>query len=112
MSLTLPRFAIINTFDAPCLKMVCELVGGKYYYMARAYDPRLKSFDGMLPDRPTSMEDFGFDVLVVRAEAYFSKVRPSTATYEDGKPRVWQDQYKTEFTHKLVKLRRKSEATR
>ena len=74
--------------------------------MARAMDPHLKAYDGMNPSRPTPIEDFGFDVEISGVEAVFSRVRPSIATYEDGKPRQWQDRvYPSQFTLPLVDQR-------
>ncbi len=99
-----PRFAIVNTCDAPDRRHVAEWIGGiGYCYMARSEDPHLKLFDGMLPTRPTSIEDFGFDPVLDRGDVLFARVRASVATYEDGAPRQWQDRRSGEqFTLPLV----------
>lgn len=90
--MTPPRFAIVNTTDAPSRTNVAEWVEGiGYCYMDRSVKPNLKDFDGMMPMRPTPIEDFGFAVLVRDGEAYFVRARESVATYEDGKMRHWQD---------------------
>jgi hypothetical protein len=92
---TPPRFAIINTTDAPCRLMVCEWVTGYgYCYMARSIEKHghLKDYDGMRPSlETTSMEDFGFAVNVGEKSVVFTRVKPSMATYSDGMPRDWQD---------------------
>lgn len=86
------RFVIVNDCDSPSLSNVAEFVPGiGYCYMTRHTSPQLKDFDGMEPRKPTDLRDFGFDVEVGTAEVVFTRVRPSVATYEDGKPRSWQD---------------------
>jgi hypothetical protein len=104
-----PRFAIINTCDAPCRRHVCQWIDGLgYCYMARELEPHLKRYDGMKPSMPTPIEAFGFSVESSHREARFIRVGPSTATYEDGKPRKWQDAAFDEiFTLPLVKLKRR-----
>lgn len=106
-----PRFAIVNTVDGPCRKLVAEWVDRVgYCYMARTEYPYLKKFDGMRPERPTSIEDFGFAVLIRGNEATFTLALESVATYEDGLPRQWQRPRST-FTLPLVgKIRRKKPA--
>jgi hypothetical protein len=47
----------------------------------------------MKPAEPTPIEDFGFDVVVGKKEATFVPARESTAVYEDGKPRKWQERF-------------------
>lgn len=87
-----PRFAIMNTCDAPQRRMVCEWIPKVgYCYMRRSVEPHLKDFDGMMPSRPTAIESFGFVSDVCGTEVVFRRVGPSTATYEDGTPRYWQD---------------------
>ncbi len=87
-----PRFVIVNTYDAPCRRRVCEWVEGVgYCYCARSLEPHLKEFDGMMPRDPTPIEAFGFTVAIRGSEAMFDRTGESTAVYEDGKPRNWQD---------------------
>ena len=103
----MPRFAIINTCDGPYKRMVCEWVEGfGYCYMNRLIDKSLKRFDGMTPKRPTSMEDFGFSVIVGEKVAAFCQTAASSATYEDGQPRRWHDN-STNFILPLVTLKRR-----
>ena len=87
------RFVIVNTCDSPSRRNVAELVEGVgYCYMAREQEPYLKQFDGMNPSRPTPITDFGFTVdQIADGQVYFRRVSKSMATYEDGKPRMWQD---------------------
>jgi hypothetical protein len=109
------RFVIINTCDAPIRDNVAEWIAGVgYCYMARGKRPLLKLFDGMDPSRPTNIEDFGFQVSVVGAFAKFVRVSESRATYEDGKPRRWQEKLGEEsFTLPLVSgVRKKAKRKR
>lgn len=100
-----PRFAIINTCDAPCRRMVCQYVPKiGYCYNARSLEPHLKNYYGMEPGNPTSLEDFGFDILVVGELAVFTRNRECIATYEDGKHRPWQDRnHDEQFSVLLVR---------
>lgn len=109
MSKPKPKYAIINTTDAPCFYHVAELVDGKYYYMARKDRPHLRQFDGMTPERPTSMGEFGFAVLHRTGRVYFRKIADSIATYEDGVPRRWPGTDET-FDWPSVVVRRKRKA--
>jgi len=91
------RFVIVNTYDAPIRKHIAEWVDGiGYCYMSRTSLAYLKKFDGMTPTAPTRIEDFGFDVVVGETEATFVPVRESTAVYEDGKPRKWQERFSSQ----------------
>lgn len=87
-----PRFAIINTTDQPSRRMLCEFIPGiGYCYMSRHEFPYLKEYDGMGASRPTAIETFGFSAEVGRAEVVFTRTGESTATYEDGEHRSWQE---------------------
>ena len=101
-----PRFAIVNTLDGPCRNMICEWVNGiGYCYMRRSVAVHLKCYDGMKPTRPTSIEDFGFEILVdeFAREAHFIRRGRSVATYEDGSHLDWQDtSFVDDFTLPLV----------
>lgn len=90
------KYVIINTIDAPKRRLVCEMVGGKYYYMARAFDANLKHFDAMEAAHypPTPMQFFGFSVIEREFQTDFVRVEPintSRAQYSDGQQRTWQD---------------------
>lgn len=108
-----PRFVIVNTCDAPCWYHVAEWIEGiGYCYMARSLPKwkHLKTFDGMHPSRPTDVQDFGLAIQVHNGQAVFVIVGESSATYEDGKPRRWQDDAIT-FTLPLVTgIRKKRKA--
>lgn len=84
----MPRFAIVNEIDRPYPRLVAEKVNGKYYYMNRATDKYLKSYE-MQPDNPTNIKDFGFEITDNGDTVIFTKVRPSIATYYDGRIREW-----------------------
>lgn len=85
------QYAILNTIDRPDRRMVVEIIEGKAYYMSRAEEPRMKSYDGMTP-RPdtTSLEDFGFTIVELGGKIRCVKTRPSVARYSDGGVREWQ----------------------
>lgn len=90
-----PKYAIVNSTDCPKKDLVAEWVPGVgYCYMARAFHPYKKQYDGMDPARPTAIEDFGFTILEREYQTDFYKTNgPTVATYGDGKPRVWQDHH-------------------
>ena len=85
-----PKYAIVNDIDSPAPNHIAQLVGGRYYYMSRKSDPRMKEFDGMNPSSPTAIEDFGFAILERGPTVTFSLIRDSIAIYPDRKPRRWQ----------------------
>ena len=84
----LPKYVIINEFDAPAPQMVCQWVPNVGY----CYLDRSKArFDGMDGRRATDIGAFGFSwVEYGKGMVRFSQTRPVTATYEDGAPRRWQ----------------------
>lgn len=89
-----PKYAIINTTDAPKKDLIVEYINSVgYCYMARKYMPYKMAFDGMSARRPTAIEDFGFTVIEREYQTDFERHGPSIATYEDGKIRDWQDIY-------------------
>lgn len=85
------QYAILNTVDRPDRRMVVEIIEGKAYYMSRAEEPRMKSYDGMTlrPDT-TSLEDFGFTIVDLGRKIRCVKTGPGVAKYRDGEPRKWQ----------------------
>lgn len=104
---TFPKYAIIDTCDAPCRRLICEYVNGRYFYMKREAIPRLLDFDGMRPYRPTGVEKFGFSIVERDGgQVEFTLTGESTATYEDGKHRKWQEQYREPFTLPCVDLKK------
>lgn len=84
------KYAIVNDMDCPKPRLVTQIIDGKCYYMMRAVEDSLKQYDGMQPDRPTFLEDFGFKIIERQYQVDFIKVRESKATYKDGKIRHWQ----------------------
>lgn len=91
--MTNKKYAIVNTIDCPQPRLVTQVIDGKHYYMMRSVkgEEYLKQYDGMTPDRPTFLEDFGFKIDEKGSYVWFEQTEPSKATYEDGKPREWQD---------------------
>jgi hypothetical protein len=86
------KYAIVNTVELPCRRLVTESVNGKFYYMARAEEKNLKAYDGMTPINPTFLEDFGFTIQEVPETnlIHFRQTGPSCAKYADGRLRQWQ----------------------
>ena len=86
------KYAIVNDVDQPYRRLVTEIIDGKHFYMTREEEPQLKQYDGMTPERPAFLEDFGFVIKEVEGtnRIRFTKVNPSIVTYKDGKPRQWQ----------------------
>ncbi len=88
------RFAIVNECDRPEPRLVAQQIAGKFYYMSRFTEERMKSFDGMEPLSPTYLEAFGFECFPnsdVKNAIDFARLHPSKATYRhDGSIRLWQ----------------------
>lgn len=85
-----PRFVIFNDTDAPEPRMICELVDGRYYYMARLYDKRLREYSMIPHNNVTAVEAFGFEIIEQTWQTDFVLNGKSLAKYKDGKPRNWQ----------------------
>lgn len=88
------KYAIVNDIDCPDVRHVTQVIDGKHYYMSRALDENLKQYDGMTPDRPTFLEDFGFKITEREFQVDFDQVNIGTATYRDGTGRLWQGRSK------------------
>ncbi len=92
------KYVIINDFDAPEPKMVCQWVDGiGYCYLDR--QGTKSSHDGMKGVEATSVGEFGFDYTENPdgTVSFYRSDRAVTATYRDGEPRRWQhgaDQFK------------------
>jgi len=80
-------YYIVNHCDRPYPRHVTVAEGDNLRYL----HPSLKTFPTM-QKRPgsTSMKDFGFEVEEINGGIIFTQVRPSIATYPDGRPRKWQ----------------------
>ena len=87
----LRRYRIVNTFDRPCEELIAELRDdGKLYYVNPKFAGRA-AFLGMLADESTPVEDFGLTLTMYGDGLLRGKaVRASVATYDDGRPRMWQ----------------------
>jgi len=105
---TAPKYAIVNDIDQPCKRLICELIDGLYYYMGRVQDPSLKRFDGMNPEAPTGLEEFGFIIEETGDRVQFDlpDIAFVSATYPDGKSRKWQDSFRLSFSLPRVVLTR------
>lgn len=106
LAAALPKYAILNEFDKPCPRLVAQLVNGKYYYLSRLEEPHMKGYDGMIPERPTDIQDFGFSILERGGIVHFTKTQDSVAFYKAPHPpeaefRKWQDP-STYFHYKMV----------
>jgi len=90
------EFYIVNDFDRPYQKHVCQRMNrkGQLEYIS----PELRNWHRkngrmMINDESTLIQKFGFDVEVREGKAKFIKTRQSVAKYRDGKRREWQGEY-------------------
>lgn len=84
------KFYIVNEFDRPSARHITiKGKDGKFYYI----HPDLRHWNEMVPTNPTPLEDFGIamDMLMGNDHIHGKQGSPSVATYEDGRPRQWQD---------------------
>lgn len=97
-----PKYAIVNTVDAPTPEMVAQWIPGVgYCYLDRTGNK--PSFDGMPADEATGINTFGITVFEHgdgpnKGKVDFLATGRSFARYHDGLPRLWQDSRHT-FTH-------------
>ena len=102
----MPKYVIINDFDAPQPSMVCQWVPGVGYCYLDRRDTK-PNHDGMTGDAATPVEAFGIvwtDNKDGTVSFYLSD-SPVTATYQDGEPRVWQSS-RNSFEFKRLKTPR------
>lgn len=85
---------IQNNTDQPCTRLVAKVVKVEpeknwieAEYICRR--TRMTRCCGAL-DRATAVEDFGVELSFVGNTVTAIQLRPSVATYPDGKPRDWQ----------------------
>lgn len=88
------RYVIINDFDAPQPDMVCQWVPGVgYCYLDRRGNK--PSFDGMRGAEAVPVETFGWawaeDEDGGSWVRFYRTEEGSTASYQDGSPRRWQN---------------------
>lgn len=103
-----PKYAIVNEIDAPIARHIAQLTPIGYCYMSRNKDGYLKKFDGMKPVRPTPIEDFGFAVMERGKTVTFVRCADCVATYSDGLPRRWHDDFKQIVWPKVTKRKASS----
>lgn len=98
------KYAIVNEIDCPDSRHVTQVIDGKHYYMSRALDEGLKQYDGMTPDRPTFLEDFGFDIAEREFQVDFElNAGNRTSAYRNGGPRYWQGEKSFSLPKVLIK---------
>ena len=96
------KFYILNDIDCPDEANVVQQIGNSE--TCEYLHPDLWDYGALqLSELSTPLEDFGFDITIDGDEAIFEKVRPSTATYNNGEVRVWQGSHK--FTLKITPYR-------
>ncbi|MES2662312.1 MAG: hypothetical protein V4629_03320 [Pseudomonadota bacterium] len=92
---------IINTTDSPCLNCIAKVTSIKKGTVYAKYISKnmLKKYGNRYCWTSTGMathiHDFGIEVLKINTEEKTitaKKINNSVATYEDGKPRDWQDE--------------------
>jgi len=81
------QFFIVNDCDRPSPRHVTYADGDYLFYLHRS----LENFGKMTKRHgSTPLEDFGIEAEEIEGGILFNKVRPSVATYPDGRPRDWQ----------------------
>lgn len=98
---------ILNSFDAPTAMMVCVVVkdDGKFYHCKYLNaDSRFDAYSNpaMMTslDYATKLADFGVKLRAHNGRYWCEVIGKSKATYEDGRPRSWQE-YDRPNTYKL-----------
>ena len=88
---------VINDVEQPCAKLIAvvkEIVGSSvtavYLRDGKELKPYRNGFHGRT-ETVTPISRFGVKVLIDDGLYWCEVVGDSTATYEDGKPRRWQD---------------------
>lgn len=105
MTDTFPKYAIVNHCDRPCLRLVAQWVPDVgYCYMAQSYFPELKQYNGMRHPKPTDVRDFGFEIIEGSNGAMFRKTGQTTARYDNGDWREWQDYENSCFVLPYVEI--------
>lgn len=86
------KYYIANESDRPHKNCVTQRFGDRIYYIHESLRDVFIYRNGFsLNDRPTPLEDFGFDILENSdGTVIFTLMRESCATYTDGKQRRWQ----------------------
>jgi hypothetical protein len=89
---------ILNDVEQPCARLIGVVVSVDDGYVKTKYlnaDESFSSYNrrGCLSRRAvvTHLEDFGVRLRVTGVSYWCEVVGESTATYEDGKPRKWQE---------------------
>lgn len=98
MSIKVGDYVIMNNSDKPCTRLIAqviELPEGKDFVRGRyiCKNTNMRYPQGRLSEA-TLVSDFGVELSVelslTNGKISTEQVRPSVATYSDGKPRQWQ----------------------
>lgn len=94
MAISIGDYVIMNDADKPCTRLiaqVAELPEGKDFLRARYICERTNMREpyGRLSGA-TLVSDFGVEMTFEGDTVTTEQVRPSVATYRDGRPREWQ----------------------
>lgn len=93
------QYFIVNTFDKPFERLIAELrQDGMLYYVHPSMLPEWEGI-GLSAAESTPLEAFGLEVEVSEGKLTGRLSVPSTATYEDSRPRRWKGS--SEFSFKL-----------
>lgn len=89
------KFIIVNDVDRPDERHVAQVLDGKAYYI----HPDLKHWHALDIHNGTDLKAFGFSFQYNSNDITFVKTKKETATYANGKLRLWQGS--PTFSYKL-----------
>lgn len=94
MSIKVGDYVIMNNSDKPCTRLIAqviELPEGKDFVRGRyiCKGTNMRYPQGRLSEA-TLVSDFGVELFFANGRVSSEQLRPSAATYRDGKPREWQ----------------------
>jgi hypothetical protein len=84
------RFYIVNSFDAPIPRLIAEKVGDQLFYIHPELREKWKNQGLTLHSEATPIENFGIHFAIKDGMFHGQFLSESTATYPDGRRRVWQ----------------------
>jgi len=91
------KYWIANDFDRPAERLIAERRSdGRFYYVHPSICKE-KAYHGMTPTNPTPLDAFGIEWTEEEGFLFGALARPSTATYQDGRIREWQDYHNFHF---------------
>lgn len=94
MAISIGDYVIMNDTEKPCTRLIAQvtkLSEGQDFVCARYICERviMRKPYGRLSNA-TLISDFGVEIIFDGDTVTTKQVRPSAATYRDGKPRNWQ----------------------